>query len=103
MKTKIVTFSTRGDAGFVLCSTHGRQDFVAGFNAPVSKEPQLISCPFCRVNLSGKGNIGEGFFDSKGVAYVVDVSGNYRVLSRLNEFQKKRIQEERKKCQNPER
>ena len=96
MKTKIVTLSARGDVGSVLCPTHGRQSFVAGFNAPVSKEPQLISCPFCLpTNPSGEIKVGDSFMDSKGVLYVVGVHGNYRIASKLTGTERKRLRERR--------
>lgn len=96
MKTRIVTLSTPGAVASVHCNTHGVQKFVAGCNAPMSKEPQRIRCPHCReVEPAGKDKVGSSFIDSSGVLYVVDVDGSYRVASKLTDQQKSRIQEAR--------
>lgn len=74
----------------VRCPTHGLIHLISGIHFP-SGEAAPSDCPFCRLMRSGKKMCGEGYIDHSGVAYVVDVHGNLRKLSKLKPHQTERI------------
>jgi hypothetical protein len=85
----------KGDAVSVRCKTHGNRKLVAGADFPLETPRSLIRCPYCQATKEIKPP-GFGFTDSKGVAYICDWTGRFRILSRLNEAQKRKIQAAKK-------
>jgi hypothetical protein len=83
--------TTPGDIQIVKCKTHGAVAFIAGIHFSVDEVPPS-ECPHCRHVETGKWQVGQGFIDSKGVAYIVDIFGNIRQWDKLTEVQKERIQ-----------
>lgn len=84
-----------GDVCSVRCPTHGTLQLIAGIHFPAG-EAAPTDCPFCRLMMSGKRMCGEGYIDHSGVAYVVDIHGNLRKLSKLTDQQAERIKGRRK-------
>ena len=92
--------TTPGDLLKVKCKTHGPDWFIAGIDFPAGEplpDPKKWKCPRCRVVETGKRQVGEGFIDSRGVAYVVGVDGNLRHVDKLKDHQANRIRARRGK------
>ncbi len=88
---------TPGDIVKVNCKTHGKQAFIAGVHVPLDiQEP--VPCPYClRPMIAGKKYlVGEGYIDTKGVAYIVDERGSLRKLQSVSEKRAQVIQGRRK-------
>ena len=84
-----------GDVTSVRCSTHGTLQLIAGIHFSAGG-PAPTDCPYCRLMTSGKKMCGEGYRTQDGEAYVVDVHGNLRKLSKLKPHQAERIRGRRK-------
>lgn len=88
---------TPGDVVKVNCKTHGKQAYIAGVHVPLDiQEP--VACPYClRPMIAGKRYlVGEGYIDTRGVAYIVDEHGSLRKLQGISEKRAKVIQGRRK-------
>lgn len=79
----------------VSCKLHGDVPIVLALDSNVP--PRALSCPYClRTMRGGKQMCGEGYLDTRGVAYVVDVGGNLRKMDDLRPDQVEKILGRRK-------